>query len=95
MFDGSELPLTENMDIAVKLLKECKELGIILEVEAGVVGGEEDGVSNEDAPADKLYTTPKICCMFTKDYPRLKVHVICSQPLSAMCTAFTNRVMLS
>jgi len=59
MFDGSELPLDENMKIAVELLKECKELGIILEVEAGVVGGEEDGVSNEDAPAEKLYTTPE------------------------------------
>jgi fructose-bisphosphate aldolase class II len=57
MFDGSELPLDENMKIAVELLKECNELGIILEV--GVVGGEEDGVSNEDAPAEKLYTTPE------------------------------------
>lgn len=59
MFDGSELPLEENMKISVELLKECHELGIILEVEAGVVGGEEDGVSNEDAPAEKLYTTPE------------------------------------
>jgi len=59
MFDGSALPLKENMDIAVELLKECHELGIILEVEAGVVGGEEDGVDNENAPADKLYTTPE------------------------------------
>jgi len=59
MFDGSSLPLKENMDIAVDLLKECSELGIILEVEAGVVGGEEDGVSNEDAPAEKLYTSPE------------------------------------
>jgi fructose-bisphosphate aldolase class II len=58
MFDGSELPLKDNMDTAVKLLKECNELGIILEVEAGVVGGEEDGVSNEGAPKEKLYTTP-------------------------------------
>jgi fructose-bisphosphate aldolase class II len=59
MFDGSELPLKDNMDTAVKLLKECQELGIILEVEAGVVGGEEDGVSHEGAPKEKLYTTPK------------------------------------
>ncbi|MGD8780751.1 MAG: class II fructose-bisphosphate aldolase [Ignavibacteria bacterium] len=59
MFDGSELPIKENMDISVELLKECKELGIILEVEAGVVGGEEDGVDNENAPAEKLYTTPE------------------------------------
>ncbi|MEI7812116.1 MAG: class II fructose-bisphosphate aldolase, partial [Ignavibacteria bacterium] len=46
-------------DIAVGLLKECAELGIILEVEAGVVGGEEDGVNNEGTPAEKLYTTPE------------------------------------
>ncbi|MFH0736847.1 MAG: class II fructose-bisphosphate aldolase [bacterium] len=59
MFDGSELPLKENMDVAVELLKECSALGIILEVEAGVVGGEEDGVNNEGAPAEKLYTTPE------------------------------------
>ena len=59
MFDGSELPLEENMKISVELLKECHELGIILEVEAGVVGGEEDGVSNENTPAEKLYTTPE------------------------------------
>lgn len=59
MFDGSALPLKENMDIAVELLKECHELGIILEVEAGVVGGEEDGINNEGAPAEKLYTTPE------------------------------------
>lgn len=59
MFDGSELPLEENMNIAVDLLKDCSELGIILEVEAGVVGGEEDGVDNENMPAEKLYTTPE------------------------------------
>lgn len=59
MFDGSALPLKQNMDIAVELLKECAELGIILEVEAGVVGGEEDGINNEDTPAEKLYTTPE------------------------------------
>ena len=59
MFDGSELPLNENMDMAVPLLERCAKSEIILEVEAGVVGGEEDGVNNEDVPADKLYTTPE------------------------------------
>lgn len=58
MFDGSELPLDENMKIAVPLLEECAACEIILEVETGVVGGEEDGVNNEDTPAEKLYTTP-------------------------------------
>jgi fructose-bisphosphate aldolase, class II len=59
MFDGSELPLGENMKVARELLQECAELEIILEVEAGVVGGEEDGDNNEHAPASKLYTTPE------------------------------------
>ena len=47
------------MKISVELMKLCAENEIILEVEAGVVGGEEDGVSNENTPADKLYTTPE------------------------------------
>lgn len=59
MFDGSDLPLEENMEIAVPLLKDCAELEIILEVEAGVVGGEEDGVNHEGVPSEKLYTTPE------------------------------------
>jgi len=59
MFDGSELPMEENMQIAQSLVEECAAVDMILEVEAGVVGGEEDGVSHEDAPADKLYTTPE------------------------------------
>ncbi len=57
MFDGSELPLEENMAISKDLLKKCEANEIILEVEAGVVGGEEDGVDNENLPAEKLYTT--------------------------------------
>lgn len=59
MFDGSELPLEENMKISKELLKECAELDIILEIEAGVVGGEEDGHDTSGVPADKLYTTPE------------------------------------
>jgi fructose-bisphosphate aldolase class II len=59
MFDGSELPLDQNMKIATELMALCAKNEIILEVEAGVVGGEEDGVSHEGAPAEKLYTTPE------------------------------------
>ncbi len=59
MFDGSALPLKENLDIAVPLLERCHRSELILEVEAGVVGGEEDGVKAEGAPAEKLYTTPE------------------------------------
>jgi fructose-bisphosphate aldolase class II len=57
MFDGSALPLEANLQIAEGLLAECRELGIVLEVECGVVGGEEDGVSGEGSPREKLYTT--------------------------------------
>ena len=57
MFDGSELPLEENLKKSKELLERCAKSEIILEIETGVVGGEEDGVNNEDVPADKLYTT--------------------------------------
>lgn len=59
MFDGSELPLEENLAISRELLQLCAENEIILEVEAGVVGGEEDGIDHSDMPDDKLYTTPE------------------------------------
>lgn len=59
MLDASELPLQENMELSKKLLKECVELDIILEVEAGIVGGEEDGHDTSGVPQDKLYTTPE------------------------------------
>lgn len=59
MYDGSELPLDQNIAQSQELLKLCAENDIILEVEAGVVGGEEDGIDHSDMPADKLYTTPE------------------------------------
>jgi fructose-bisphosphate aldolase class II len=59
MFDGSELPLKENLAIAKELLKLCADNEIILEVEAGCVGGEEDGIDHSDHPAEKLYTSPE------------------------------------
>lgn len=60
MLDASNLPLDENLALSKELLKLCAENEIILEVEAGVVGGEEDGsAGGHDTPADKLYTTPE------------------------------------
>jgi fructose-bisphosphate aldolase, class II len=57
MWDGSAVPLDENLTIAQELLKEAATAKIILEVEIGVVGGEEDGVVG--AIDDKLYSTPE------------------------------------
>src|SRR6476661_2182533 len=57
MFDGSNLPLGENLDISVKLLERFARNDLVLEIETGAVGGEEDGVEGKhDA---KLYTTPE------------------------------------
>ena len=56
MFDGSTLPLEANLRIARELLDECAELGIVLEIECGVVGGEEDGIGG-DVEHERLYTT--------------------------------------
>ena len=55
MWDGSAVPLEENLQIAQELLALTAAANIILEVEIGVVGGEEDGVANEIN--DQLYTT--------------------------------------
>jgi fructose-bisphosphate aldolase, class II len=57
MWDGSAVPLEENLIIAEELLAKCAAAHIILEVEIGVVGGEEDGVANEIN--EQLYTTPE------------------------------------
>jgi fructose-bisphosphate aldolase class II len=56
MWDGSAVPLEENLAIAAELLVECKAARIVMEMEIGVVGGEEDGVVGEIN--EKLYTTP-------------------------------------
>ncbi|MDV7243819.1 MULTISPECIES: class II fructose-bisphosphate aldolase [Rhodococcus] len=57
MWDGSAVPIDENLEIAKELLAISKAANIILEVEIGVVGGEEDGVEAEIN--DKLYTSPE------------------------------------
>ena len=57
MWDGSAVPLKENLEIATGLLADCAAARIIMEMEIGVVGGEEDGIVGEIN--EKLYTTPE------------------------------------
>jgi fructose-bisphosphate aldolase, class II len=57
MWDGSAVPLDENLEIAKDLLAKAAEAKVVLEVEIGIVGGEEDGV--EGGMGDHLYTTPE------------------------------------
>jgi fructose-bisphosphate aldolase class II len=57
MWDGSAVPLDENLRIADELLTECASAKVVMELEIGVVGGEEDGVTGE--MSEKLYSTPE------------------------------------
>ncbi len=57
MWDGSAVPLPENLRLAAELLADCSAAHTIMEMEIGVVGGEEDGVVGEIN--EKLYTTPE------------------------------------
>src|SRR3954468_14200779 len=57
MFDGSTLALDDNLERSAALLDELAPLGLVLEIEAGVVGGEEDGIAGPAANHGELYTT--------------------------------------
>lgn len=60
MLDASNLSLEENLDLAVPLYEQMTAIGQIIEIEAGIVGGEEDGAAGSvDTPSEKLYTTPE------------------------------------
>ncbi|MFN7117426.1 MAG: class II fructose-bisphosphate aldolase [Saprospiraceae bacterium] len=59
MLDLSEEPLHENIEICVEFLKRMDKLGMTLEIELGVTGGEEDGVDNSDVDNALLYTQPE------------------------------------
>ena len=58
MIDLSEEPLHENIEICAKYLERMAKMGMTLEIELGVTGGEEDGVDNSDVDSSKLYTQP-------------------------------------
>jgi fructose-bisphosphate aldolase class II len=59
MFDGSELPLADNLRISAELLAEANDIDVVLELEIGTVGGEEDGINHEHVAQERLYTTRK------------------------------------
>ena len=59
MIDLSEEPIEENIEISTKYLKRMAKMGMTLEIELGVTGGEEDGVDNTGIDSSKLYTQPE------------------------------------
>jgi len=58
MFDGSSLPLEQNLETAAELLEDCRNAHLILELEIGIVGGEEDGLDARGVADERLYSTP-------------------------------------
>ena len=59
MIDLSEEPIEENIEICKKYLERMSKMGMTLEIELGITGGEEDGVDNTDVDSSKLYTQPE------------------------------------
>ena len=59
MLDLSEEPIEENIEICKEYLKRMDKMGMTLEIELGITGGEEDGVDNSDVDSSKLYTQPE------------------------------------
>ncbi len=59
MIDLSEEPIEENIEICKKYLARMSKMGMTLEIELGITGGEEDGVDNSDVDVSKLYTQPE------------------------------------
>jgi fructose-bisphosphate aldolase class II len=59
MLDLSEEPLEENIEISAKYFERMAKIGMTIEIELGVTGGEEDGVDNSDVDSSKLYTQPE------------------------------------
>ena len=59
MLDLSEEPIEENVETCVRYLERMDKLGMTIEMELGVTGGEEDGVDNTDVDSSKLYTQPE------------------------------------
>jgi fructose-bisphosphate aldolase class II len=66
MLDLSEEPLEENIDICVEYMERMAKMDMLLEMELGITGGEEDGVNNEDANQEDLYTKPEEVWAVTK-----------------------------
>lgn len=62
MIDLSEESLEDNIEISSKYLQRMAKMGMTLEIELGITGGEEDGVDNSDVDSNSLYTQPQEVC---------------------------------
>ncbi len=71
MLDLSVEPIEENIEISKKYLERMSKIGMTLEIELGVTGGEEDGVDNTDIDSSKLYTQPEEVAFAYKELSKI------------------------
>lgn len=83
MLDFSEEPLHENIELSAQYLERMAKMGITLEIELGVTGGEEDGVDNTGVDSSKLYTQPE-------DVAYSYEHLMKISPRFTVAAAFGN-----
>lgn len=71
MLDFSEEPINENIEVSAKYLERMAKMGMTLEIELGVTGGEEDGVDNTDIDSSRLYTQPEEVAFSYKELSKI------------------------
>lgn len=71
MLDFSEEPINENIEVSAKFLERMAKMGMTLEIELGVTGGEEDGVDNTDIDSSRLYTQPEEVAFAYKELSKI------------------------
>ena len=92
MIDLSEEPIQENIEICKKYLKRMSKIGMTLEIELGITGGEEDGVDNTDVDNSKLYTQPEEVAYAYEELMKISDQFTIAK---AMCMEFINLEMFS
>ncbi len=71
MLDFSEEPINENIEVSARFLERMAKMGMTLEIELGVTGGEEDGVDNTDIDSSRLYTQPEEVAFAYKELSKI------------------------
>ena len=83
MIDLSEEPIEENIDICKDYLDKMCKMGLLLEMELGITGGEEDGVDNSDRPIEDLYSKPEEIYQVYEELTKIS-------PMFTVAAAFGN-----
>jgi fructose-bisphosphate aldolase class II len=83
MIDLSEEPIEENIEICKEYLERMSKIGLLLEMELGITGGEEDGVDNSDANQEDLYSKPEEIYQVYKELSKVS-------PMFTIAAAFGN-----